>query len=272
MGTQRRAGHRRAGRSGRVLGGGPAPESTGAWSQAGASVFIELLPSLHTEAWGLGAGGNAPLHLGPDSADQQGSAGGAEQLHEHGSARAGGELCRAPAPEGLSDRRTHPGEGEGQELCRACTPPPVPHTSPAFVQAGGSVLSGSGCPWRWVTALWWRGSQPGGPFLCLLSRVLAAGLLGARRPRGFDTWPGSFWFSCGWHLAASCPVPSPAPSPFSHSPRSEAPAASTAAPLLPGRLVLSFRGGRARGCLWAGGGPPPPWVTFLLESRALWTF
>ena len=91
VGTQRRAGHRRAGRSGRVLGGGPAPESTGAWSQAGASVFIELSPSLHTEAWGLGAGGNAPLHLGPDSADQQGSAGGAEQLHEHGSARAGGE-------------------------------------------------------------------------------------------------------------------------------------------------------------------------------------
>ena len=72
-----------------MLGGGPAPESTGAWSQAGASVFIELSPSLHTEAWGLGAGGNAPLHLGPDSADQQGSAGGAEQLHEHGSARAG---------------------------------------------------------------------------------------------------------------------------------------------------------------------------------------
>ena len=64
VGTQRRAGHRRAGRSGRVLGGGPAPESTGAWSQAGASVFIELSPSLHTEAWGLGAGGNAPLHLG----------------------------------------------------------------------------------------------------------------------------------------------------------------------------------------------------------------
>ena len=125
-GAQRRAGCGWAGRSGWVLGGGPAPESTGAWSQAGAFVFTELSSSLHTGAWGLGAGGNAPLHLGPDSADPQRPAGGAEQLHEQGSARAGGELCRGPAPEGLSDRRMCPGEGEGRELCRACTPLPEP--------------------------------------------------------------------------------------------------------------------------------------------------
>ena len=47
----------REGRSGWVLGGGPAPESAGGWSQAGATVFIEPLPSLHAEGWGLGAGG-----------------------------------------------------------------------------------------------------------------------------------------------------------------------------------------------------------------------
>lgn len=70
--------------------------------------------------------------VGPNSADWQGSAGGAEQLHECGSAGAGGELCRDPAPEGLSGRRMHLGEGEGEELCWACCRPetsllPSPH-------------------------------------------------------------------------------------------------------------------------------------------------
>ena len=194
MGTQRRAGRGQAGRSGRVPGGGPAPESTGAWSQAGASVFIELSPSLHTEAWGLGASGNAPLHLGPDSADQQGSAGGAEQLREHGSARAGGELCRGPAPKGLSDRRTHPGEGKGQELCQACTP----HQYPARLlplSRLGAVSSAQQLPLEAGDGTVVAGLPALGPFLCLLSKVLTAGLLGACQPRGINTWPGSFWFS-----------------------------------------------------------------------------
>ena len=66
-GAQRRAGCGWAGRSGRVLGGGPAPESTGAWSQAGASGVHRGLESgwglcLHRAVaqsphWGLGPGG-----------------------------------------------------------------------------------------------------------------------------------------------------------------------------------------------------------------------
>ena len=105
--------------------------------------------------------------VGPDGAGWQGSAGGAEQLHAHGSARAGGELCRDPAPEGLSGKRMHLGEGEGEELCWACPAPttvsPRLACSPAPTREGQPPAPGWAVCRRGPGRGWMAGRGPGPP-------------------------------------------------------------------------------------------------------------
>lgn len=161
-----------------------------------------------------------------------------------------------------------------------CGSPPVPPTSPAFVQAGGSVPSGSGCPWRW-------GAGSGGAVMVGLparapllvptpqgcSRPPGGGMLAQRHRYLAQVLLALLWLAPGSEPSCSQGCASPVPRvPSQHSPGSQAPGSQHCNPLHPWLLgPLSFRGGGTSGCLWAGGGPPPPWVTFLSESRALWT-
>ena len=155
-------------------------------------------------------------------------------------------------------------------------PTSTPHVS-CLCPGWGQCPQRSSCHWRRVMAPWWRGSQPWAPSCAYSPRCSRLASWGRVSPEASTPGPGPSGSPCGWHLAASCPVPSAVPALSPESllstplvPRS--PAASTVTPRIPGCLVLSFHGGGTRGCLWAGRGPPPPRVTFLLESCALWTF
>ncbi|XP_040089291.1 TBC1 domain family member 22A [Oryx dammah] len=134
--------------------GSPMPAVPAALPTAGASVFIELPPSLHTGAWGLGAGGNAPSTWAPTVQTSKG-----QQVE-------------------LSSSTNMDPPGLGVSSAGIQPPRDCPTGGHALERAGGSVLSGSSCPWRRVTAPWWRGSQPGGPFLPILSTYRSSLALG----------------------------------------------------------------------------------------------
>lgn len=81
---------------------------------------------------------------------------------------------------------------------RSFAGPAPPHQYPARLlplSRLGAVSSAQQLPLEAGDGTVVAGLPALGPFLCLLSKVLTAGLLGACQPRGINTWPGSFWFS-----------------------------------------------------------------------------